>query len=83
MATKRQLYKVERHELRGAADQWLIHNRPEVRSKLTKRLLAETLIYLRGYAKAMNYFARDPIIIDEMRDLMIGEGIEYIDSNIE
>lgn len=83
MAVKKELYKIEKHELKQAADQWLIHNRPGARARLTRRLLAETLIYLQGYAKAINYFAQAPIVIDEMKELMITEGIEYIDRNID
>ena len=75
---KEKIYDVAKHELRDATDRYLQRNYPERRSLLTKRLLKETLIYLRGYARAIDYFTSDPIIIEDMKKLLLAEGIEYI-----
>lgn len=78
MTKKAILYEVRKHELRDAADRHFQKNFPHLRSEVTQRLLRETLIFIQGYAKAIDNFAQDPILVDEMRGLLISEGIEYI-----
>lgn len=74
----KELYNIQKHEIRNAADLRLITHYPGARANLTNKLIKETLIYLQGYAKAIDYFAQDPIVIDEMRSLLISEGVDYI-----
>jgi hypothetical protein len=72
------LYVVEKHEMRKAADDYLMKHYPGTRSQLTSRLLKESLLYVEGFAKAIDYFAQDPIIVSDMRNLLISEGVDFI-----
>ena len=77
------LYVIEKHEIRKAAETYLMKHYPGARSQLTVRLLKESIIYMEGFAKAMDYFAQDPIIVNDMRNLLLSEGVEFIVKKIQ
>lgn len=83
MSKKTRIYEIEKNKLKKAAEIWFRANAPGERSRLTSRLLSETIIYMKGYGKAMQNYVDEPIIIDDMNEFLIQAGLEYIEETLE
>ena len=83
MSKRIQIYQIEKNKFKTRADRWFRQNCPSERSRLTSRLISETIIYMKGYGKAMQNYVDEPIIIDDMNEFLIQDGLEYIEEVLE
>lgn len=83
MSKKTKIYEIEKNKFKTEADKWFRSNCPSERGRLTNRLVSETIIYMKGYGKAMQNYVDEPIIVDDMNEFLIQAGLEYIEDVLE
>ena len=82
MAKQDKLYYISKKELQVAAHIHVLEHCSHLQHKVTKKLIAETLIFLEGFSRAINFSVESPVIVRDMKDLLLEEGLIYIQKTI-
>jgi len=56
---------------------------PELTGRITNRMVLESLIFIEGYAKAIEKDIMLPVIKDDVHQLLLEKGFQYISKRVE
>ena len=74
---------IRKSQLKSYVHSQLVNGYPELMTRVTNRLMLETLIFIKGYASAIEPDIMLPIIKEEVQQLLLEQGFKYIISQIE
>ena len=78
-----QIMHIVKSDLRSDMKDRMLKYFPDAQSRVTKRLINETYIYLKGYSEALKEHVNLPINKDEMQRFLFDRAFEYIKAEIK
>lgn len=73
--------RVTKNELRNYCKNKILQS-PHLRSKITEKLIQKALIFIEGYARAIESDIMLPIVKKEVNQLLLEQGFIYIERQI-
>lgn len=74
---------IGRNDIRIHVRRRVIASRPDILSQVSSKLIAETEIYMKGYADALKEHIAEPYVESEIKTFMYDRAYDYIVEQID